>query len=215
MISLTLYNKLDYSAPVLFVPYSSHVQREIPKAMVSEKVKIVPPAKVNVQKTVVKQEAVVKKETIQPKITTVQKATVVKKEEEKKVVVPEKKQIKQDDVKSKEVQTNQPKEQKVAQVNQQPQQIITSSNYREVEAMRRGMLLQKELAKNWKPPRGMQPNCSCDITATVGTDGKIIDLKIDKSSGILMYDVSARQAFFSMSIPQWAHGKSITVSFKQ
>lgn|GEM_PF-1650705 len=90
-----------------------------------------------------------------------------------------------------------------------------SHNYREVEALRRGAQLQKELVQQWKPPIGVSPNCMCEISFFVNSTGKIENLKMVKSSGVIMYDISARQALFAMKMPQWTHGKPLIISFKQ
>lgn len=90
-----------------------------------------------------------------------------------------------------------------------------SHNYREVEALRRGAQLQKELVQKWKPPIGVSPECMCEISFFVTTAGKIEDLKMVKSSGVMMYDISARQALFAMAMPQWTYGKPLIISFKQ
>lgn len=89
-----------------------------------------------------------------------------------------------------------------------------SHNYREVEALRRGAQLQKELVNQWHPPIGTRPDCTCDISFFVNRQGKIENLKTTKSSQAIMFDISARQALFSMKMPQWTYGKSLTITFK-
>lgn len=101
-----------------------------------------------------------------------------------------------------------------------PQRIIPenahiSDDYREVEAMRRTALLQKELINNWKPPVGMPASAACEISFTVNKNGTITTTTITKSSGIVMYDLSARHALFAMKMPQWTYGKTLTINFKQ
>jgi hypothetical protein len=101
-----------------------------------------------------------------------------------------------------------------------PQRIITenahiSDDYREVEAMRRTALLQKELLNNWKPPLGIPASATCEISFTVDKNGTIKTTTMVKSSGIVMYDLSARHALFAMKMPKWTHGKTVTINFKQ
>lgn len=96
-----------------------------------------------------------------------------------------------------------------------PENAQTSDDYREVEAMRRTALLQKELLYNWKPPVGIPASASCEISFTVDTNGTVKTNTMAKSSGIVMYDLSARHAIFAMHMPQWTHGKTITINFKQ
>ncbi len=90
-----------------------------------------------------------------------------------------------------------------------------SNNYREVEALRRHAQLQKELVQKWHPPIGVSPDCSCDISFFVNNKGIIEDIKMVKSSNVTMFDISARQALFSMKMPQWTYGNPLVISFKQ
>jgi len=96
-----------------------------------------------------------------------------------------------------------------------PENALISHNYREVEALRRGAQLQKELVQKWKPPIGISPDCMCEVSFSVSTSGAIEDLKMAKSSGVMMYDISVRQALFAMKMPQWTYGKPLIISFKQ
>lgn len=96
-----------------------------------------------------------------------------------------------------------------------PENAHISNNYREVEALRCGTQLQKELVHKWQPPIGVSPECTCEISFCVNTKGTIENLKMVKSSGVVMFDISARQALFSMKMPQWTHGKYLTINFKQ
>jgi hypothetical protein len=90
-----------------------------------------------------------------------------------------------------------------------------SHNYREVEALRRHAQLQKELVQKWHPPIGVSPDCSCDISFFVNNKGVIENIKMVKSSNVTMFDISARQALFSMKMPQWTYGNPLVISFKQ
>ena len=53
------------------------------------------------------------------------------------------------------------------------------------------------------------------ITTVEYDNGKIEDIKIIKSSGVMMFDISVRQAIFAMKMPQWTYGKPFTINFKQ
>lgn len=101
------------------------------------------------------------------------------------------------------------------EVEHEVKNAITSDNFREVEALRRGAQLQKELVQKWQPPIGVSPECSCEISFFVDKKGAIHQLKMVKNSGIAVFDISARQALFAMKMPQWTYGKPLTISFKQ
>jgi len=92
--------------------------------------------------------------------------------------------------------------------------VVLRVGYRDVEAMRRYNVLQKELVKYWRPPIGVLNGCSCKIKIFVSWDGSILEMDMIKQSGVLMYDVAARSALFAMSMPRWAQGKSITITFE-
>jgi hypothetical protein len=96
-----------------------------------------------------------------------------------------------------------------------PENAHVSNNFREVEALRRGAQLQKELVQKWQPPIGVSSDCCCDISFSVSKKGIVQQLKMIKSSGVLMFDISARQALFAMKMPQWTYGKPLIISFKQ
>jgi len=106
---------------------------------------------------------------------------------------------------------------KIEQVDavQDSNQGVVQANYREVEDRRRQVLLQKELAKCWKVPIGVSHDCVCQIRAVVSWDGVVKELDVTKSSGVLMYDVAARSALYTMKMPAWSKGKSLTITFKQ
>ena len=98
---------------------------------------------------------------------------------------------------------------------QQDQSIAFDTN----QAIDNGMIedfivLQQELAKHWQPPVGIDRSCACAITAHIDRQGKIEDIIIDDSSGVLMFDVAARTAMLAMNLPHWTWGKSLSITFK-
>jgi len=74
--------------------------------------------------------------------------------------------------------------------------------------------LQHELSKHWQPPVGIDQSCACAITAHIDRQGKIEDVTIDDTSGVLMFDVAARTAMLAMELPRWTWGKSLSITFK-
>lgn len=240
ILSISINKKLDYSAPIYFVPLGTpySAKGRVYPEPVEGKGK---PARTTQNKPTSTQ-APVKKTTpvIQAKPATVATPkkttepikkelpkTEIKKIEEVKKEIP----IKQKDDKPKEKTPSFDKLRTsggdivppVAQAvdTQQtitpviPENAQISHNYREVEALRRSAQLQKELVQKWKPPIGVSPDCMCEISFFVNSTGAIEDLKMVKSSGVVMYDISARQALFAMKMPQWTYGKPFTISFKQ
>ncbi|MCA9769808.1 TonB C-terminal domain-containing protein [Candidatus Dependentiae bacterium] len=75
--------------------------------------------------------------------------------------------------------------------------------------------IQKEVSMIWKPPVGLPKNLLCQVTLTINDKGHVTETKVSKSSGVLLYDVSARTALTQLTLPLWAHGKKFCITFKQ
>lgn len=75
--------------------------------------------------------------------------------------------------------------------------------------------LQTAVSDSWKPPMGISDECVCDVLVMLDMQGNPKEIKIVKSSGVLIYDIAARNALQDAKMPKWAYGKSITISFKQ
>lgn len=82
---------------------------------------------------------------------------------------------------------------------------------REVEMRRQQEVLTQEITQYWKPPVGVAAGCACHITFTVNWQGELADVAITEPSGVLMYDLAARSAIYTMKMPEWAKGKTFTV----
>jgi len=214
-LSFSLNKNIDYSAPILFVPLSPTLIEQKKIAVINQPTPfIVPIKKAGNPPTTIAPLQPVKQ--IVPVKTDVQKAgaqissKVVGKQVEKQIA-PEKKQIKE---------VAKPQFSDASKKNPEPQRIIPenaqiSHDYREVKAMRRTALLQKELANSWKPPVGVPPSVMCEIECSVDINGRVKEITMKKSSEIMMYDLSARHAVFVMKMPQWTYGKTISIVFKQ
>jgi len=75
--------------------------------------------------------------------------------------------------------------------------------------------LQTAVSDSWKPPVGISDECVCDVLVMLDAQGNAKEIKVVKSSGVLIYDIAARNALQDAKMPKWAYGKSITISFKQ
>ena len=225
---------MDYSNPIFFVPLGTATTKQ-PVATVqpvTPKKTPTPPA----QKTIEKKQptSIASKpnnQTSKPKIEpqkpqTVTPPTTPKKIEPPKPEIPKQEvkkiepkkasadaDVKKPDVKPTPVAQALDTNQTIVPVIPENAQI--SHNYREVEALRKQAQLQKEIVQKWNPPIGVSPNCMCEISFFVTQKGKIEDIKIIKSSGVMMFDISVRQAIFAMKMPQWTYGKPFTINFKQ
>jgi outer membrane biosynthesis protein TonB len=224
-VTIDLHKKLDYSAPIIFIP--AFVKTEFILSSVegadksadkpAQTIKTIT-VKTTTQKPAPATKKVEKKATtsitppqvITPKKVESKPTPTPKVEQKQTESKPTPAPIKKEDTCA--LKTN-VKNKEIAKIIPENAQI--SNNYREVEALRRHAQLQNEIVKQWKPPIGISPDCTCEISFYVNTTGNLENIKMIKCSGIIMYDISARQALFAMKMPQWTHGKSITINFKQ
>lgn len=224
MYAFSIDKKIDYSCPILFVPIGiSTSLKPIQKTVAASAQKTIqPPSSSPQKKTIVAcVKAEVKKQEIKPAIIQTPQIAIPEKIEHKSTI--KKPQDLPNPISEKKKNESAPQQPspplaKHAPKNRQQeikQNAHLSNNYREVEALRRGAQLQKELVAHWHPPVGILPDCICDISFFVTKQGKIENLKTIKSSGIIMFDISARQALLAMKMPTWTYGKPLIISFKQ
>jgi hypothetical protein len=225
MLSLSINKKMDYSTPIFFLPVSVQTTADKPintsKKPITPKKTTTPAAPI--KKTETKQKpttvaAAPKK--IEPVKQEIKKIEEVKKEVakiEQKKTTPVVEQPKQTPVaKALDIESSFAKaSEDTATIPVIPENAHISHNYREVEALRKQAQLQKEIVQTWKPPIGVSPDCMCEVSFFINSTGKIENIKIVKSSGVMMFDISVRQALFAMKMPQWTYGKPFTISFSQ
>lgn len=85
----------------------------------------------------------------------------------------------------------------------------------EYEALEVQREIQQEAQKWWKAPPGVGADAACQVVVHIDHEGKIRELTIAKGSGVLMFDVRARQAVSQMEFPRGSWGKEVVVYFKQ
>ena len=244
MLSLSINKNLDYSTPIFFVPLgvaTAHVkpvapQKNIPKkttASTKQPISVITPkpassfakASEDKQKKPTTVAASIPKK-IEPIKEEIKKVEPVKQEVAK---VEPKKEVKKEIEKI--VEKNEPSVAQALDIEQTivppsfaeasegtavvPENAHVSHDYREVEALRKQAQLQKEIVQTWKPPIGVSPDCMCEVSFFVNSTGKIEDIKMIKGSGVMMFDISARQALFATKMPQWTYGKPFTINFRQ
>lgn len=71
--------------------------------------------------------------------------------------------------------------------------------------------IKTEITKHWKFPFGVNKTTSCELGITVGVDGKALLVMIKKSSGVLVYDMSAKAAAYQSRFPKEVYGKEFTI----
>jgi len=210
-VSLSLHKQHNYADPILFVPVPFAATQKVEQTDTATTTAKPPQPKKNNNTQINSTTIAAEKKVVQPpKPAEVPKPTPPT---QKVATPPIKKESPQP---QKTVPPTATPTQSAQHLNRTiPDNAITSDNYKEVEALRRNALLQKELVNNWKPPVGTALGTSCELSFYVDNQGNIKKPTVAKSSGIMMYDISARQALFSMKMPQWTHGKTITITFTQ
>ena len=71
--------------------------------------------------------------------------------------------------------------------------------------------IKTEITKHWKFPFGVSKTTSCELSVTVGTDGNALLVTVKKSSGVLVYDMSAKAAAYQSRFPKEVYGKEFTI----
>lgn len=85
----------------------------------------------------------------------------------------------------------------------------------EQELIEEFYVLRDNIMQTWRPPRGFPVDCGCEVSMRIGWDGAIQECTIEKSSGVLIYDSSAQAALYTVAMPRWTWGKTITIAFNQ
>ena len=75
--------------------------------------------------------------------------------------------------------------------------------------------VQCEVERCWKPPVGLCKDLLCEVRVQIDEQGVIKYAKVDKVSGVLVYDVNARSTVLAMNFPKSAWGKELVLHFKQ
>jgi hypothetical protein len=238
VLSLSVHKNFDYSAPIMFVPYFAKaskgkpldVQTTTKKTTQHNKPKTAhtpspsKPTEPSLAKATKGTSIDVKKTTTIAAVNTPspKKVPDIKKvEAAKPVITPIKEPVKE--IAKNEIKKECPRENNIAKaldIEQKitpviPENAQVSDNYRHVEALRMQAQLQKEIVQTWKPPIGVSPDCSCDVSFFVTTTGTLNHIKMVQPSGVMMFDISARQALCATKMPHWTYGKTITITFKQ
>lgn len=101
-----------------------------------------------------------------------------------------------------------------------PEQLVAGENVvyvgqHEYEALEVQREIQAEAQKWWKAPPGVGADVACQVVVHIDHEGKIREISIAEESGVLMFDVRARQAVSQMEFPRGSWGKEVVVYFKQ
>lgn len=76
------------------------------------------------------------------------------------------------------------------------------------------IVLQQEVSKQWAPPPGVSDETTAKLTVVIDRAGAVQDVRVEESSGVLIFDITARSALLAVVWPVWTWGASITITFK-
>ena len=91
----------------------------------------------------------------------------------------------------------------------------TFIGYQQIDSLAVKNKIQQEIQQNFKAPIGIKKNVSCELTVFISDKGKSKTVTITKSSGILIYDSSARAMLRKIEFPQEVWNKTITIALGQ
>lgn len=74
-----------------------------------------------------------------------------------------------------------------------------------------GSKIQQAIQQSWTPPIGVAIGTSCQMRVTVSAQGAAADVKIEKGSGVFVYDASAKTALRNVEYPKEVWNKTITI----
>lgn len=83
---------------------------------------------------------------------------------------------------------------------------LIASSASEAATLTVALAIQEELLRVWHPPVGTEDGISCVVQVTLDAQGKLTEFAIKKSSGFLLFDVSARAAIQQAVWPQAVWG---------
>ncbi|MCX5923862.1 MAG: TonB C-terminal domain-containing protein [Candidatus Dependentiae bacterium] len=75
-----------------------------------------------------------------------------------------------------------------------------------------GSKIQQEILQHWNPPIGIPPGVSCQLCVHVDEHGNANSVKVTKSSGRLVYDITARKALSACAFPKEIWNKNNTIT---
>lgn len=103
--------------------------------------------------------------------------------------------------------------QNVDQVTSSEQDQAVFVGQQEYDFLQMYRCIQEQIEQCWRPPSGLQGVRTCHIRVVIDWQGVVASTAIEKSSGILTYDISARASLASINFPRSAYGKEIVINF--
>lgn len=149
------------------------------------------------------------------------KKALVKKQEVKSVIEKPKEQDKaiQKQVEDKPVEHVVKKETETAEKDAQKTDLdlddATFIGYEDLTKLATQEHITRIVQQHFKPPVGMAADVSVELRVQIGYKGKVDKVDVMRSSGIVVYDSSARAALYKANLPQEVWNKTITIVLGQ
>jgi hypothetical protein len=83
--------------------------------------------------------------------------------------------------------------------------------YQDLDRSVVGSKIQHTIQQSWAAPVGMSPGTSCEIQLKISEQGHAYESKIIKSSGVFVYDSTAKKTLQMIEYPQEVWNKTITI----
>lgn len=87
-------------------------------------------------------------------------------------------------------------------------------DHREFTMLQLQEKIQEAVEGVWCAPPGCSQATECAVKIIVGWDGTVLHTEVQKSSGILLYDITVEHAIPKIEFPHAARGKTLTLAFK-
>ncbi len=83
--------------------------------------------------------------------------------------------------------------------------------YEELDECVIGSKIQHAIIQSWTPPVGLDQGVCCEMKITISPHGAADSIEVIKTSGVLVFDMSARTALQQIEFPKEVHGKTIMI----
>lgn len=92
---------------------------------------------------------------------------------------------------------------------------VTFIGYEQLDSLVIQNKIQRAIEQNFKAPIGIKKDVSCELSVRIGADGKVSNSTFIRSSGVLVYDTSARSMLQKIEFPKEVWNKTITIVLGQ
>lgn len=92
---------------------------------------------------------------------------------------------------------------------------VTFVGYKDLDHVMIQETIAHVVQQYFKPPAGIDSNVSVELRVQVGDQGKVSKVDVVRSSGIVVYDSSARAAVYKSALPKEVWNKAVSIVLGQ